>query len=156
MRSFFSRTLSAVLFFAFIFPTSFFGQSRNLNKPMPLSRKATPENSLLKAEEGPAVRVRQPIPKGRRGPSLGNMSEAGDPPPDERRGFRVTSRPRQGHLQRGRSFRGDLRSLSQAPPQRVERPEREEPTARPMLLPGTETPSPSQAAAEKLSSLPSR
>jgi hypothetical protein len=111
MRSAFLRTLSAVLFFVFIFPISFFGQSRNLNKPMPISRKVAPENGLLKAEQGPSVRVRQPVPKDRRAPGLGTMSQQGSPRPVEVPTFRVMNHPREGRLRRGHSFHGDLRTL---------------------------------------------
>ena len=49
----------------------------------------------------------------------------------------INSGPQEQRLQRGGSFDGDLRSLPDAPPARVERPEVEEPFLAPSLAPGT-------------------
>jgi MBG domain-containing protein/carboxypeptidase family protein/Big-like domain-containing protein len=45
--------------------------------------------------------------------------------------------PHEHRMQRGRSFDGDVRSLPYEPPERMERPEHEQPLLAPSLLPGT-------------------
>ena len=69
--------------------------------------------------------------------------------------FKGIRRPREGHLGRGRSFHGDLRTLPQIPPRKFERPEREEPKATRTRLPGTQTANPTQSApVQSIPSLP--
>lgn len=61
-------------------------------------------------------------------------------------GSKGMRRPHEGHLGRGRSFHGDLRTLPQIPPRKFERPERKEPQATRTLLPGTQTSNPTRSA----------
>src|ERR1700730_4316132 len=124
MRRSVYRTLSAVLMFsASILPVSFFGQNQDSKKATPSSGKTAPESGLLKADEGPGLKVKRQIRKRRLAPGLGSTGED-DPSPVEIPSFRVISQPREGRLQRGKSFQGDLRALPQVPPEKFERPER--------------------------------
>jgi hypothetical protein len=135
-----SQTLCAVLvFLAFILPVSFFGQDQDSKKSTRSSSKATAERMVLKVDEGPALRVKGHIRKERRGPDLGTTVDENDPQSAEIPSFRANSRPREDRLVRGHSFHGDLRTLPQIPPEKFERPEREEPQVSPVPLPGTET-----------------
>jgi len=58
-----------------------------------------------------------------------------DPQSAEIPTLRAMGRPREDHLIRGHSFDGDLRTLPQIPPEKFERPEREEPQASPTVRP---------------------
>jgi hypothetical protein len=51
--------------------------------------------------------------------------------------FRVMTHPTERHLQRGRPFNGDVRTLPQTRPVKIERPEFEEPEITPVPYPGT-------------------
>jgi hypothetical protein len=147
MRYSVSRSLSAVLmFFAFILPVSFFGQDQDSKKSTLSSGKPTAESIVLNADEGPTVKVRAHIRKERRAPGLRTTSNENDPQSAENPNFSVTGHPREDRLVRGHAFYGDLRTLPQIPPEKFERPEREEPQASPMLLPGTETSNSAPAA----------
>src|SRR3984893_11533965 len=147
MRYSVSRSLSAVLmFFAFILPVSLFGQDQDSKKSTLSSGKTTAERIVLNVEEGPAVKVRAHIRKERRVPGLRTTSNENDPQSAENPNFSVTGHPREDRLVRGHAFYGDLRTLPQIPPEKFERPEREEPQASPRLLPGTETSNSAQAA----------
>src|SRR6266850_1373106 len=136
MRHFSARTLSAVLISVSIFPVSLFGRNQNSKTPTQSSRKAASEKGLLKADEGPARRVDVPIRKERNAPG-GPNSSAKNGTPAEVPTFRVLSHPREGRLQRGHSFHGDLRTLPQVPPEKFERPEFEAPAQSPAPYPGT-------------------
>jgi len=60
-----------------------------------------------------------------------------DPNPASQSGIATLHHPREDRLVRGHSFHGDLRTLPQAPPQKMERPEFEEPVLNPIVHPGT-------------------
>src|SRR6266852_5351545 len=155
MRHFAARTLRAMLLFSIILvlPQSFFGQTRNSKKSIPSARKVTTESDL-KAEEGPALRVKGHIRKERRAPGQ-TASDASNARPVGPAALRVTGRPREDRLERGHAFQGDLRTLPQIPPQKFERPEREGPLASPRLLPGTVASNAKQAAPAPSAPLPS-
>lgn len=156
MRHSVPRTLSAVLmFFVLIFPASSFGRDRNSRKPITSSGKTAPENSLLRVDEGSALKVSAHIWKERRGPGFGTTSDGGDPPSAETPSFKVTSHPQEGRLVRGHSFYGDLRTLPNISPEKFERPEREEPKANPRFLPGTKPSNSRQARPVRSSQSPS-
>ncbi len=146
MRYSFVRTLSAVsLFFVFVLPLSFFGQNQTSKKPAPSVGK-TPAETVLHTDEGLAKRVKGPIRRERRTLSGSSANAADNPNPVETPAFRVMSHPRQEHLVRGHSFHGDVRTLPQVPPEKVERPEFEEPKLTPAPLPGTSSSSPTPTA----------
>jgi Carboxypeptidase regulatory-like domain/MBG domain len=148
MRHSFVRSLRVVLlvfFFFFYLLVPSFGQNQDANakkKQAPSSRKAGAEK-VLKADEGPAIRVKTPIRKDRRTPSAGGgqNQDQGDSQPAEAPSFRVMSHPREDRLVRGHSFEGDVRTLPQIAPEKFERPEFEAPKIAPVPYPGTGTPS---------------
>src|SRR6266700_586289 len=150
----FPRTLSAVLiFFVFVLPVSFLGQKQNLKTPTPTSRKTTRESRFVEVSDGLALKVKAQISKERRTPGLptaGSNQQPGETP-----SFRVTSHPHEDRLVRGHAFHGDVRTLPQIPPEKFERPERQEPRVRPRLAPGTVTSNSSQAAPVQGQPLPS-
>src|SRR5689334_12645736 len=140
MRQPFPRTLS-ILSMSLMLMVSICsrGQDRNSKKAPPSSGQAATEVDLLAADGGPAVTVSASILKDFMASGIWAIPDTGDPPPAQKPSFRVNSRPREGHLRRGRSFHGDLRTLAQVPPRKFERPERKEPKATRTLLPSTQT-----------------
>src|SRR5205085_9410546 len=68
-------------------------------------------------------------------------------------GVSTVRHPREDRLRRGKPFHGDLRSLPQVRPEKLERPEVEEPELNPVPFPGTS--SPVQGGAGVSSSAPS-
>ena len=154
MRHSVARSLSVVLmFFVFIASVSLFGQGQK-SKKRP-SNQAAPEASILKADEGPGVKVTAPIKKERRTPSgapAGAFQQSGSTPV-ETPAFRVMSHPREDRLVRGRSFHGDLRTLPQIRPEKFERPEFEEPAITPVPYPGSPSAA-TQSAATAVTNAP--
>src|ERR1700694_3990869 len=139
MRRSVTRALSVVLmFFVFVSPVSFFGQTQKSEKPARSSSKEAPEAGILHTDEGPAIRVPGHIKKERRTPSAAGRvpAEQDDSRPVETPAFRVMSHPREDRLVRGRPFHGDLRALPQIPPIKFERPEFEEPRRTPVSYQG--------------------
>ncbi len=149
MRHSVARTMCAVLLFSvFVLPVSLFGQTHN-SKKATSSGKAIPEITV-QTTEGLAIRANAHIKKERRTQSGAQTgSDAGASNPDLSR-LRVTSRPREDRLRRGHAFHGDVRALPQIPPQRFERPEREDPESRPTTAPGTVETTSSQQTASAL------
>jgi hypothetical protein len=147
MRQPFPRTLSVLsMSLMLIISISSRGQDQNSKKPPPSSGQAAPESDLLAADEGPALTISASILKEFMASGIWAIPDTGDPPPAQKPSFRANSRPREGHLRRGRSFHGDLRTLPQTPPRKFERPERNEPKATRTLLPRTQTSNSTQAA----------
>src|ERR1700757_2807504 len=100
MRHSVARSLSVVLFFVFIASVSLFGEGQKSKKRS--SNQAAPEASILKADEGPGVKVTAPIKKERRTPSgapAGAFQQSGSTPV-ETPAFRVMSHPREDRLVR--------------------------------------------------------
>src|SRR5262245_34019171 len=123
MRRFVARTPGAVLLLCFFFLLSILvlGQTQAAGTPN-RAAKRTSSQATMKADRPAAIKVKTPLPKARKRPSLEQDADAPSKPV-EAPGFRVMSHPREDRLVRGHSFEGDLRTLPQVPPEKFERPE---------------------------------
>src|SRR5258708_3412604 len=146
MRHSFLRVVSVAVLYAVVLflPPSSFGTNNHSKKQTRSSGKTTPETVLL-TSEGSALKVEAQISKDRRAPGLPTTPNPGSPPA-QARSWRATGRPREDRLLRGHAFHGDVRTLPQIPPTKFELPERDEPQPRPILAPGTQTPTSSQGS----------
>src|SRR5882724_1288016 len=147
MRHSFLRAVSVAVLYAVVLfiPISSFGKNNHSKKPTGSPEKTTPETVLLTGSEGSALKVEAQISKDRRVPGLPTTPNASSPPP-QAPSFRATGRPREDRLLRGHAFHGDVRTLPQIPPEKFELPEREEPSPKPTVAPGTQMPTSSQAS----------
>src|SRR5215471_8239468 len=154
MRQFVARTLSAVLFLLVLcWTASLFGQNLDTKKPLRSSRRTSKEKTLKAAS--PLAPVTTPVAKGRKTPSPGQDQDQGNAKPAESPSFRVLTHPREDRLMRGHDFHGDLRTLPQIPPEKLERPEFEGPQVTPVPYPGTPSSStPSTAPGTASASVP--
>src|SRR5882724_3480173 len=146
MRHSVLRAVSVAALYAVVLfiPISSFGKNNHSKKPTRSPEKTTPETVLL-TSEGSALKVEAQISKDRRVPGLPTTPNASSPPL-QAPSFRATGRPREDRLLRGHAFHGDVRTLPQIPPEKFELPEREEPSPKPSVAPGTQTPTSSQAS----------
>src|SRR5207245_1523078 len=141
--------------FTFLLPFSLFAQDQHQDAKQKHARSChkNSKEMVLQADEGDLVRVKTPIAKGRSIPGS-SQADGGAPQMPQVPTFQVMSHPREHRLERGRSFRGDLRTLPQIPPEKFERPEFEEPKVAPIPFPGTAF-APVQSAATSGTSAPS-
>src|SRR5437016_5943777 len=137
MRAILSR-VAFFLVFSLCLPIPFFAQDQHQDAKQKYARSShkNSKETVLQADDGGLVRVTTPIAKGRSipGPS---QADGGAPQMPQVPSFQVMTHPREHRLQRGKPFRGDLRTLSQIPPEKFERPEFEEPKVAPIPFPGT-------------------
>src|SRR5215472_13999305 len=143
MRQFVARSLSVLFLLVLCLPSFLFGQNQATKKPPRSSRKT---EVPLKAGDSPLARVTTPLAKGRKTPSASQGQEQGNAKPPELPAFRVLTHPREDRLERGSAFYGDLRTLPQIPPEKLERPEFEGPVPNPIPYPGTPASSATSAA----------
>src|SRR6267154_3834494 len=137
MRQCTARVRSVILFaLTALLPFPFFAQDQHQDAKQKHARSSNSKEMVLQADEGDLVRVKTPIAKGRSIPGS-SQADGGAPQMPQVPTFQVMSHPREHRLQRGRSFRGDLRTLPQIPPEKFERPEFEEPKVAPIPFPGT-------------------
>jgi hypothetical protein len=156
MRQCTARVRSVILFaLTALLPFPFFAQDQHQDAKQKHARSShkNSKEMVLQADEGDLVRVKTPIAKGRSIPGS-SQADGGAPQMPQVPTFQVMSHPREHRLQRGRSFRGDLRTLPQIPPEKFERPEFEEPKVAPIPFPGTAF-APAQSAATSGTSAPS-
>jgi hypothetical protein len=121
MRQIVVRAMGVVLMFVVSLPFSF-AQATTAKKPTAKNKKRTDRETVLKAEEGLAMKVQPPARTGRLAPAEKREEGAddGDAKAPETPVFRVMSHPNEHRLVRARVFHGDLRALPQVHPQKFE------------------------------------
>lgn len=123
MRQIIAGIIGVVLMFVVSLSCSF-AQSTIAKAPTAKNKKRSDRETVLKADEGPAVRVQPPLPKGRLAPAVKQKGDDdGDAKAPEAPAFRVMSHPNEHRLVRARPFHGDLRALPQVHPRKIELPE---------------------------------